>query len=61
LRQALDNLEALFQSIGDSYQSDLDAGAFEVVESDGPSEEALREMVRRGEVIREQKKQDAKK
>lgn len=56
LRQALDNLESLFQSIGDAYQTDLKTEAYEHAEQDGPTEEELREMVRRGEEIQEQKK-----
>lgn len=61
MRQALDHLETLFQTIGDYYQQDLDAGAFEKAEQDGPTEEALREMVQRGEAIKEQKKNSTSK
>ena len=56
MRQALDNLEALFESIGDSYATDLEKEEYEKAEQDGPSEEELREMIRRGDEIKEQKK-----
>lgn len=56
LREALSHLESLFETIGESYKRDLDTGEYERVKVVGPSEEELREMVRRGEEIKEEKK-----
>jgi hypothetical protein len=61
LREALTRLETLFEAIGESYKQDLDKGEYERAEVIGPSEEELREMVRRGDEIKaQQKKKDAK-
>ncbi|UZJ52827.1 hypothetical protein CBS101457_002147 [Exobasidium rhododendri] len=56
LREALTQLEGLFETIGESYNEDLQRGEYERAEVIGPSEEELRDMVRRGEEIKADKK-----
>jgi hypothetical protein len=61
LREALTQLEDLFQTIGESYKEDLERGEYERADIIGPSEEELRDMVRRGDEIKaEKKKREAK-
>ncbi|PWN91717.1 RBP11-like subunits of RNA polymerase [Acaromyces ingoldii] len=59
LKEALDNLETLFETIGSSYSKDLSEGKFERFREPGANEEELRAIVERGKQIRQAQKIDA--
>lgn len=60
LREALDNLDQLFETIGDEYAKDLERGEYQRFEEPGLSEEQMRETIAKGEDIRRQQRQEQK-
>ena len=58
LRDALDNLDQLFQTIGEEYEADLAKDEYERFEEPGLTEEQLRETVKKGEEIRRQQRDE---
>lgn len=58
LREALDNLDQLFETIGDGYAKDLERGHFERFQEPGLTEEEMRETIAKGEEIRRQQRQE---
>lgn len=60
LREALNNLEQLFETIGNAYEEDLKRDGFERFQEPGLTEEEMRETVKKGEEIRRQQREEKK-
>lgn len=54
----MDNLDSLFQTIGESYEEDLAKDQYERFEEPGLTEEQLRETVKKGEEIKRQQREE---